>query len=130
MTGMLNAAIAGVAASNVAVTVGSGSGNHGYEGTIPIGSRTPTSVLGQTITVIASTDTSRDLTFRLGGTLSQSLFRYLLVRDGTGAFRKYNSADATFSTGAGQSGWSWGDGSNKVWNSTDAGEVHTVQIFR
>lgn len=131
MTGVLNAGLATNSAQNIAVTVGSSSGNHGYDAvSLIIGSASPTSVLGQAISVIASIDASRDLTFRLGGTLSQSFFRYLIINDGTGAFRKYNSADAVFSTGAGQSSWSWGDGSNKVWNSTDAGEVHVVQVFR
>ena len=130
MTGVLNVVVSSGPSCNIAVTVGSNAGLHGYSTSGGLGSVTPASALGQAITVIDSVDASKDLSFVLGGSLSQSFFRHLIVNDGAGSSRKYNSADATFGTGAGQSGWDWGDGSNKVWNSADAGEVHVVQVFR
>lgn len=125
----MHANLAASVAGNVAVTVGSSGGNHGYH--LTIGSASPTSVLGVTIAQIVSIDSTADLRFSLSGTThAQSLFRSLIINDGGSAFRKYNSADATFSTGGGITTWNWGTGSNKVWNTTDAAEVHTVQFFR
>lgn len=131
MTGVLHSNIATSVAGSVAVTVGSSSGNHGYHAGLGIGSASPTSVLGVAIAQIVSIDATANLRFSLSGTThSQSIFRALIINDGGGAFRKFNSADATFSTGGGVTTWSWGDGSNKVWNTTDASEVHAVQFLR
>jgi hypothetical protein len=129
MTGVLNVSFS-VSGTNVAITVGSSAGNHGYHFT-DRGSASPTSVFGIVIASLGSIDSTSDLDLSLSGTThSQSLFRYLLVQDGTGAVRKYNTADASFAVGGGVSNWRWGTGSNRVWTSGDAAEVHVVQFFR
>ena len=51
-------------------------------------------------------------------------FTSIIVEDGDGVLRTYNTADATFSTAApGVAKWSWGNGSDEVWGNVDLGEV-------
>lgn len=54
----------------------------------------------------------------------------LLVQDGTGAVRVYRAADATLTLPGGTTQWVWGDGSNRVWATTDGDKVVFLQFFR
>lgn len=70
---------------------------------------------GQTVnTVTSNPAASIDFSIVVLGVQVQSLFRYVIVQDSTGAYRRYDTASATFTPGA-SSLWKWGSGASPVW---------------
>jgi hypothetical protein len=59
--------------------------------------------------------------------VTQSLFAGVVIEDRTGTLRFYDTASATFSQPPGvEPQWTWGTGSNHLWNSTTARRVIIV----
>ncbi len=57
--------------------------------------------------------------------LLQTDFTTVYVQDGTGTWRTYQSADATFNN-SGLTLWAWGDGTDDVYDLADDGELSAV----
>lgn len=133
MTGVLNAVVGTPLIRYVVVGVNGGAPSRVGWGTAatPGGARGSligsTNVFGQTLIEVTS-DTSFDLIVTVSGIQSQSLFTRVVMVDGAGAGRTFTSASATFSTSGGNSFWSWGSGSSKVYESGDSGETKPIQF--
>lgn len=61
--------------------------------------------------------TEKDFVISTNKTTTQDDFRYVIVQAKNNTVRVYQSSDAIFATGGGVSVWSWGDGSDVVWDS-------------
>lgn len=130
MSGALAAMLGGGSPDIVVVTLGASSPSAGFS-TGLYGSLTPAGPFAVSIDQIKSNDGADFSLLLFGGANPQALFRYLLVSKGDGTFRQYTSASATYSTPGGiRTSWLWGDGSSRVWETTDSGEVHSVSFFR
>lgn len=123
------AAMVGSGGTNIVVTVADNGNNSGYVSSV-IGSISPSSYRGYTVSEVSSSALA-DLTISIDNGLSnQGFFRSVLITDGTGAKRRYNSADAIYDIFASTlSVWAWGDGTNRVYSAGDATEVKVVEFF-
>lgn len=120
------------AARSFTIVLGTGSGLTGYTNLSGgIGTIAPNDVLqGLTIDRLSSLNTApaEDIDLNMSGSgTSQMLFNTMIIQDGSGAFRTYQAADATFDSATNR--WRWGDGSNRVWLSTDSGETKRVTFI-
>ena len=61
--------------------------------------------------------------------LLQTDFTTIHIQDGTGAWRSYNSADASSFSNSGVTLWTFGDGTDDVWELADDGEIHGVYFL-
>lgn len=130
MSGASIAPILGAPSTILRVTLGTNAGVVGYVGG---GTVTPSKAFGLDVQGASSDTSTHDFRFAItrasGGTAS--FFRRLIVEDGTGARRQYDTASATYANVGGGSvaQWQWGNGSNPVWQSGDVGETHTVELY-
>lgn len=101
-------AAAGCAAANglvVTVAVGSDGSVRGYDVDSTIGSRSPTSYLGNTIEELWVAIVSGDFRLRLSGGASTA-FSYIRVQSDSSSV-VLTAASATFSNPSGKSQWAW-----------------------
>jgi hypothetical protein len=100
-----------------AITIGNiGGGNWGYSDSSGVGALSPGSygVSGGAVPITAVfTGPAVDFAIWMAPTIAQSWFRYVVVKDSAGNFRRYTSASATYSAGP-PSVWTWGTGSSPV----------------
>lgn len=130
MTGIAMAA-AGAAGGgwNINVTIGAATLNtNGYGGSY--GSVSRSTVKSATLSFI---DSSSAADFELGlstGGLPRSYFNHLIVRDSSGAWRRYTTASAGgFSNSGGFTIWNWGGGTNRAWSTSSEGTTREVIFF-
>ncbi len=115
------------------LTPGFASGFYGYLTDLGgAGSLNPSgpSIRGKSIRRACSLPSTHDFTFWLAGTTgaSQSLVSGLRVLDQSGVLRTYLTSAATYAVGGSDITWTWGTGSNPVWNSGVSG-AKTFEVF-
>jgi hypothetical protein len=126
MTGVLNAMVSTHSIERRTVTLGVTGSTVGYD--VTIGSINSTTLRTVTIVTLRS-GTTYDIWLDLEGTTSQSYLKRIRIQDGAGTLQTLESSAATFETPTGTQGrWVWGDGSPRFWNTTDSGEVKTVEF--
>jgi len=76
-----------------------------------------TTFRGVSIVQLNANNTSFDFLVSLTGSVAQTLWRSLVVQQTDGSWRRYLSANATFSAGV-VTNWQFGSGSSPVWTST------------
>jgi len=115
MSGVLGAMVAIGCDPFIVDVAAPGSSVFGYA-LAAYGALTPTTLRGTTVSNVATLPTV-DFRIFFDANVSQSYFRSVLVQDGTGAWRQYTSAAATFSHPSGStSQWDW-TGGTAVWTS-------------
>ncbi len=123
----------GVAADlSVDVTLGQSGSDVGYGGIAGYGSTDPANPMlnSQEIDTIKTSDTINDFKVDiLGFILAQTFFTSVTVEDGDGSPRTFFTSAATFSSNATRAQWTWGSGSNGVWDTFDDPEVHPADFF-
>ena len=126
-----SAAGAGAGASNsYRITPGNNLATPGvwgfsFSGVNP-GSLSPVTTLnGKALQLLRSDSSAVDLVILLATpAVAQNFWRMVMVETSAGVWRRYLSADATFSSGV---SWSFGTGSSPVWtNATPGGVVFFV----
>jgi hypothetical protein len=132
MTGVLNAMVGATATSRHVVTLGwSGLGGDpvGYaKSPSGVGSISPSSLRGVSIDEAFSV-IDADFELWLVGGYAQNHFYSITIEAGDGTQRTYTSASATYQNQGGvRTFWSWGTGSNRVWQQADNGEQHWLII--
>ena len=88
--------------------------------TVTAGQLPPVGNLIRLLSVPGSIDLELDM--QSGGTVPQNSFLCLYVQDLSGVVRQFLSSAATFSGGL----WTWGTGSNPVWNASVVGANRNV----
>lgn len=76
-----------------------------------------TTLKGATIITLRADNLSADLALVIQGVRAQAFWRMIMVLETSGTWRRYLSANATYST-ATNTLWSFGTGSNRVWTAS------------
>lgn len=123
MSGVLNALVAGGSAASYSVTVADiTSGNiFGFNDAEAAGAISPTAFKSAAISSVSSrtaaAGSQNNIQIVLEGSLAQSFFSAVAVQGTDGVVRRYNTADATFSTFGSApvlSSWNW-TGTDTAW---------------
>lgn len=95
------------------------SGAFGYDSTSGTpGTLNPiTTLKGVTIITLRSDNLSADLALVMQGVRAQNFWRTIVAQATDGTWRRFNSADASFSAPA-NTVWSFGTGSSRVWTAS------------
>lgn len=117
---------------NLVVTVGFNSPEVGWnEASGPMGSINTQALPGaaNTLHAVESIGGSLDFIVHMNSNgTAQNYFKRVIVSDGNGAKRVFETASATSFINNSGTRWIWGTGSSMVWASTDSGEAHVVQL--
>jgi hypothetical protein len=115
------AAVIAAASYSYSITPGeNAAGAFGYDSTSGTpGAISPTNQL-KTVSIITirSDSLSADIAVVIQGVRAQNFWQRIAVLATNGTWRSFNSSAATFSTPGGNSVWSFGTGSNRVWTAT------------